>query len=357
MVRQTWVTSLLVFVFLLVAVQGSSGQTDKKPKLPKDTLPEKLSAKVPLHLTLRTNAPKNNPVTSEKIELGRKLFFDPILSKDNSVSCASCHQPKHGFASPDPLAIGVGGAVGTRNAPSLVNRAFGRSFFWDGRAKSLEEQSLKPIENKVEFDSSIEAVLKRLKSKPAYVKRFQKAFADKKSVTVKKSADWVTADHLAKALATFQRTLISKETPVDRFQAGQYDALTAVERQGLWIFESRGNCWKCHSGDNFSDEGFHNTGVGFDNKKRDLGRFSFTKKKQDKGKFKTPTLRSVEHTAPYMHDGSLKTLRDVVEFYNVGGNSNDPNLDSRMKPLGLSEKEIDVVVAFLKALSARKKSK
>ncbi len=342
------------FVLAFVVPFKISAQDNKKPTLPTDTLPQKLSAKPPDHFLITPLVPKDNPVTVAKISLGRKLFFDPILSKNNTVSCASCHQPQHGFASPDALAIGIGGTKGKRNAPSLLNRSFGKSFFWDGRTKTLELQSLEPIKNKAEFDSSVTDVIARLKSKPEYVKQFQTAFSTKKSTTGQPQ-NLVTSQNLAQALATFQRTLYSGETPVDQFQSGQYNALTQLERQGLWIFESRGNCWKCHSGDNFSDEQFHNTGIGYGTENRDLGRFQFTQKKQDKGKFKTPTLREVEHTAPYMHDGSLKTLREVVEFYNAGGNSNDPNLDRNMKPLGLTEKEIDSVVAFLKALSARKK--
>ncbi len=153
------------------------------------------------------------------------------------------------------------------------------------------------------------------------------------------------------ALAAFQRTLLAGNSPVDQFQAGDYEALTRDERQGLWIFESRGRCWKCHTGNNYSDETFHNTGVGFGIPKRDLGRFEVTKLATDKARFKTPTLRALVQTAPYMHDGSIRTLREVVEFYNVGGTAEDPNLDPEMKPLSLSDKEIDQLVAFLNALS------
>ena len=323
----------------------NSGQDDKekkKPIVPKDTLPKKIDlTKIPDGLDQTRVIPESNPLKSEVVELGRKIFFDPILSEDNSVSCASCHQPEYAFASNNALAIGIDGKVGRRNSPTLVNRAFGKSFFWDGRAESLEEQALIPIASEIELGSSVEGALKRIKANKEYVQLFEKAFGK----------DGITDKNLAKALAAFQRTLLMGDSPVDQFQSANYGALTDEERQGLWIYESRGGCWKCHNGGNYSDEEFHNTGVSYGNPKRDKGLSEFTSKSKDDFKFKTPTLRGVALTAPYFHDGSAKTLEEVVEFYSKGGAPDDKTLDPKMKKLDLSEEDKKHLVAFLKALS------
>ena len=345
---------LSVTVFALIGVSvgvvvndptplNKSNDDDKKlPVLPKDTLPQSRDLNtIPDGLDARV-IPDSNPLTPEVVELGRKIFFDPILSEDNSVSCASCHQPELGFASNNKLAIGIGGKVGTRNSPTLLNRAFGKKFFWDGRAESLEDQALRPIASEIELGSSIEAALKRIKANAEYVALFEKAFGDK---------DAVTDTNLAKALAAFQRTLLMGDSPVDKFQSATYGALTDSERQGLWIYESRGGCWKCHSGGNYSDEEFHNTGVSFGATKRDLGLAENTGDEKDNFKFKTPTLRGVALTAPYFHDGSAQTLEEVVEFYSKGGAPGDKSLDPKMKKLDLSEEDKKNLVAFLKALS------
>ena len=294
---------------------------------------------------------RQNELTEARVALGRRLFFDPILSADKTVSCATCHRPDHGFASPEPIAIGIKGRKGKRNAPSLLNRAYGQKFFWDGRSTSLEEQAVKPIVNEVELGNSYEALLATLRSDDEIVASFATAFKAKEKAADSPAADLVTKQNIGRALAAFQRTLLIGNSPIDAFQAGDHGAMTTQERQGFWLFESRGGCWKCHSSVNYADENFHNTGVSFGSKDRDVGRFEVTKKSKDRFAFKTPTLRGVAHTAPYMHDGSLKTLKDVVNFYNKGGAPQDPALDERMEPLGLSDKEVDLLVAFLKALS------
>jgi cytochrome c peroxidase len=310
------------------------------PALPKDTLPERLPLDtVPLGLPAERPAPKDNPLTEAKVRLGRRLFFDPILSGDGRVACASCHRPDHGFAGPEPRAVGAGGRVGTRNAPSLLNRAFGAAFFWDGRAASLEEQALHPIESPLEMGSSVPDALKRLGAHKEYPAAFRAAFGD-----------GVSAANLARALASFERVLLAGDSRVDRFRAGKFGVLTDSERQGLWLFESRGGCWRCHSGQNFSDEAYHNTGVAWGGAPADLGRHAVTRQEADRGRFKTPSLRGVARTAPYMHDGSVATLEEVVEYYNRGGNKN-PHLDPLMRPLGLSKRDVADLVAFLKALS------
>jgi cytochrome c peroxidase len=317
------------------------------PVLPKDELPARISIKkVPVGFTGLPKSPADNPTTVEKAKLGRRLFFDSVLSNDGTVSCASCHQPEHGFASPDPVAIGIGGQRGTRNAPSVLNRGFGTHFSWDGRDASLEQQAMGPLTSETEMGGDLETVLANIRKDASYVDAFSEVFGPEKS-----NAESVTTENIAKAIACFERTLTSGNSPVDRFRESEYEALSKSARQGLWIFESRGGCWKCHSGSNLTDEDFHNTGVGYGKENRDLGRMEATKDDNHQFRFKTPSLRDVEHTAPYMHDGSLKTLRDVVEFYNQGGNPKDALLDKTMKPLELSDEEMGFLVDFLEALS------
>jgi cytochrome c peroxidase len=313
--------------------------TDPPSPLSRDTLPETLSLDdLPLGLTPRPQA-KDNPLTAARVALGRRLFFDPILSADGTVACASCHRPDHGFASAEAKPRGIRGQQTTRRAPTLLNRAYGKSFFWDGRAGSLEEQALQPIEHPAEMGSSVADAVKRLQAHKDYPALFTAAFPD-----------GVTAANLGKSLASFERVLLRGDSRIDRFrQKGKHGGLTPAERHGLWLYESKGQCWRCHAGPIFSDEDFHNTGVSWGKEPLDLGRFAVTKKEADRGKFKTPTLRGVALTAPYMHDGSLKTLDEVVEFYNRGGGAN-PNLDARIRPLGLSPGEMSDLVAFLKSL-------
>lgn len=307
--------------------------------VPKDTLPDRLSLdEVPLGLGERP-VPRDNPLTEARVALGRKLFFDPVLSADRTVACASCHRPEHGFTGGPAGARGVRGKPTPRRAPTLFNRAFGTAFFWDGRAGSLEEQALRPIADPDEMGSSVDEAVKRLGGDPDYEAAFKKAFPD-----------GVTAANLGKALAGFERVLLRGGSAVDRFRRnGERGALTAAELHGLWLYESKGRCWRCHPGAHFTDEQFHNTGVGRDREPPDPGRFAVTKREADRGKFKTPTLRGVALAGPYMHDGSLKSLEDVVQFYNRGGGAN-PNLDPALAPLGLSDEEVRDLVAFLKAL-------
>jgi cytochrome c peroxidase len=305
--------------------------------VPSDSLPENLDLEsIPLGLEPRPES-KDNPLTATRVALGRQLFFDPIFSRDRTVACASCHRPDHGFSSPDAKPIGIGGKEAARRAPTLFNRAYGSVFFWDGRTRSLEVQALEPIANPLEMGFSVEEAVGRLKADANYKDRFAAAFDD-----------GVTAANLAKAIASFERVLLRGDSPVDRFrQKGDREAMTTAERHGLWLYESKGQCWRCHLGKNFTDESFHNTGVGWGGE--DIGRIAVTKNAEDRGKYKTPTLRGVKLTGPYMHDGSLKTLEDVLEFYNRGGNVN-PNLDPAIRRLDLTKEELADLVAFLKAL-------
>ncbi len=323
-----------------------SHQQSDETVVPQDNLPATdLAAPLPKGLTQNPQVPADNLLTEQKVALGRKLFFDPVLSENGTHSCASCHQPDHGFASPDPVAIGIHGRKGTRNAPSLLNKAYAPVLFWDGRVDSLEEQAVHPLSNPNELSGDIEIILKKLRSHEGYVSLFEQAF------DTNGARESITAKSIGQAIASFERTLLLGETQVDRFRDADYKSLNRKARQGLWIFESRGKCWKCHNGDTFSDHEFHNTGVGFERENRDLGRFEHTQKEEDKFKFRTPTLRGVQHSAPYMHDGSIGTLRGVVEFYNQGGAPDDEGLSEKIEPLNLSEADIDNLVEFLKALS------
>ncbi len=310
------------------------------PQLPVDNLPAELSlTDIPAGLASERPVPDDNALTTARAQLGRRLFFASRLSRDGSTSCASCHVPEKGFASSDRVPVGVDGKMGTRNSPTVLNRAYGTAMFWDGRARTLEEQALQPIENPLEMDTQVETVVERLSNDAEYRRQFAEAYEG-----------GVNADNLAKALASFQRVLLSGNSAVDRFHGGEFAALSRQQRQGLWIFESRGGCWKCHMGRNFTDEGFHNTGVSWGQLPLDLGRFAVTSRDEDRGRFHTPTLRNVARTGPYMHDGSIATLEEVVAFYNRGGNAN-PYLDGQLKPLQLSEKEQAALVAFLQALT------
>ena len=286
--------------------------------------------------------PKASPAL---VSLGKQLFHEIKLSGDGTVSCASCHDSQKNFAASEAKAIGIGKQIGRRNAPSLMNRALGTSMFWDGRVKTLEEQALLPIADPTEMGNTVEKAVATLVADPDYPKRFREAFG----------SEGVTKERLALALAAFQRSLLLGNSPVDAFVDGDVAKLSDSARQGLWLFESRANCWKCHSGKNYTDEKFHNTGVSWGTTPLDLGRFEVTKLETDKGRFKTPTLRGVTKTAPYMHDGSIKTLEEVVAFYSKGGNANPYQDRALLAPLNLSEGEQKDLVEFLKALSEQVK--
>lgn len=342
-------TRCLLFAVIWGFCQDRSAAQDSTPLLPTDSLPSSWNYRqAPLGVVSSKIDELTQDLDEAHVRLGRRLFFDPILSDDGTMSCASCHRPDHGFASTQPLAIGIRGKTGKRNAPSIINRGLGRHQFWDGRAGTLEEQALQPIESADELGSSVAAVLMRLTADPTYRRQFDEAFnAD----TSGKETTSITAHNLALSIASFEKTLIAANSPVDQFRASQYESLTPQQRTGLWIFESRGKCWQCHSGDNFSDEQFHNTGVGFGKPDRDPGRRAVTGHPEDEFAMKTPTLRGIAQTAPFMHDGSIETLREVVEYYNQGGAANDPQLDRRIQPLKLTPDEVDALTAFLKALT------
>lgn len=273
---------------------------------------------IPLGLDLYMPVPEDNPLTAEKIELGRRLFFDRRLSRDGSVACASCHDPERAYSDGRAVAVGVFGRRGRRNAPALINRGYGRLFFWDGRAASLEEQTLLPIQDPNEMDLSLAEASARVNLAP---------------------------EEISRSLASFVRSILSGNSRFDRFVNGDRNALSAEEQSGLQLFRDKANCTACHVGPNFTDEKLHNTGIAW----RD-GRFADSG--AGHGDFKTPTLREIARTAPYMHDGSLAGLNDVIEYYDRGGNAN-PQLDPELHPLHLSEDEKRSLVQFLRSLSTR----
>jgi cytochrome c peroxidase len=279
---------------------------------------EKLT--IPAGLDAYLPVPENNPLTKEKVELGRKLFFDTRLSRDGTVACATCHDPKKIFTDSRRVGIGVAGRAGERRVPRIVNRGYGKSFFWDGRAATLEEQVLLPIQNPKEMDMTLEEIKARVGLSP---------------------------EELRQALASYVRTILSGDSPYDRYLQGDRDALTERQRLGLRLFRGKASCAVCHFGPNLSDEQFHNTGAGWP---RDVGRFAVTGREQDRGAFKTPSLREAARTPPYMHDGGLATLEEVIDFYDKGGKLN-PALDSEIRELKLTLEEKQALLEFLKALS------
>ncbi|HYP28103.1 MAG TPA: cytochrome c peroxidase [Blastocatellia bacterium] len=318
--------------------------------------------------------PRNNPLTPARVELGRRLFFDARLSVDNTVSCSTCHDPKLAFADGKALPEGVGGRRGTRNSPTIFNAMFNSGQFWDGRAQSLEDQAKLPLIDPNEMgNASHEQVVERVRGLPEYKEAFLNAFGEE-----------ATIDLIAKAIASFERTLVSGNSAFDRFNAGDRKAMSDAAQRGLLIFRTKGRCAICHSFNSsfpfFTDQNYRNTGIGVNHPSfmgltrralesarnregadalrkayvgegaAELGRFLVTGNSLDIGAFRTPSLRDVELTAPYFHDGSAKTLKDVILFYVKGGNDN-PVRDWQLESVDLSEGEQSDLIEFLKALT------
>jgi len=341
--------------------------------------------KTPLGLPA-VNYPENNPQTPEKIALGEKLFNDKRFSSTGEISCATCHDPKKAFTdSPLKVSEGINKLTGTRNAPTVINTIYFQTMFWDGRSPDLEDQALHPFVNPVEMGlKDHQPILDIVKSDPEYTQAFKKVFG--------KSGDEITMTEVTRAIAAFERTIVSGDSPFDRyFYGGDADALTAQQKKGFDLFVNEGRCVSCHVIEQtqavFTDNRFHNVGVGIndiqqdvpglageyikadltkeevdvkvltDKRSSELGRFALTTEFDDLGSFKTPTLRNIAVTAPYMHDGSLATLRDVVVHYNNGGVTVEGNpvndfLSGGIRPLNLTDEEIDALVAFMEALTS-----
>ena len=366
---------------LTSGIPGSGALTiaEVKSWLSKSENHETLKVRLPMGLDKGAAGiviPEDNPLTRAKIELGRQLYFDPRLSRDGTVSCASCHHPDKGYAFDTQFGVGVKGQEGGRNSPVSYNRILSGPQFWDGRADSLEAQAVGPIANPIEMGFTHDECVERLDTIEGYRIQFEKIFPD----------SGVTIDNVGKAIASFERVVVTGPSPADYYEPvllveSQFPELVkdleafeeedpdsfdfymeAVEnseknpmseaaiRGRKLFFDKRSNCSTCHTGANFSDEQYHNLGVGMDTEKPDLGRFDQTKENKDRGAFKTPTIRNVALTAPYMHDGSQKTLEEVVEWYAKGGHAND-HLSDKVKKLDLTDQEKSDLVAYMKALT------
>jgi cytochrome c peroxidase len=292
--------------------------------------------------------PADNPVTVETVALGKRLYFDTSLSIDKSVSCATCHDPGHGFAYAGEVSTGVGGKIGKRNSPTIINAAYYTTQFWDGRENTLEKQAEGPVQNPVEMAHSLAGVVVRLTNDPSYVTAFERAYG----------AGPVTFNKVEKSISAYERRVVAGDSPFDRWYfGGDQHAVDKSVKRGYEVFRrvDKGNCASCHAIAEhtalFTDNEFHNIGVGVRNgAPTDLGRYEVTHTDRDRGAFKTPSLRNIAETAPYMHDGSLDTLVQVIDFHAAGGNAN-PWLDSKIRMVHLTTREKADLVAFLKSLS------
>lgn len=320
-----------------------------------DTMPSNYKLEYPAYYPQKIDIPDDNQMNEQKIELGRMLFYEKMLSKDSSVSCASCHQQKFAFSDPKQFSEGVNQTLGTRNTMAIVNMVFENKFFWDGRSNSLEEQALGPIENPLEMNLSLDEAILRLKNSSLYQTEFKKCFGE----------NAITKENLAKAISQFERTLISDQAPYDLYKQGKGN-LTKQEKRGEKLFFTHpdpvyatrgGNCGDCHSGPLTTSRLFANNGL--ENPIIDIGLEEVTKNQNDKGRFKITTLRNIELTAPYMHDGRFQTLEEVLDHYNEHI-QDSPTLDVQIsnasnerdgKTLALTEEEKQDILAFLKTLT------
>ncbi|MBX3436446.1 MAG: c-type cytochrome [Planctomycetaceae bacterium] len=365
---------------LLSGISGEGPLTVEEIQAWLDTpgVHEPLSISLPLGLSLGANqivGIEENPLTRAKIELGRQLYFDTRLSSDQTISCASCHDPAQGWAAQTQFGVGIRSLTGNRNSPVSFNRILSGPQFWDGRAGSLEDQAVGPIANAIEMGNTHDACVECLKGIEGYRIQFERIFGD----------EGVTIDNVGKALATFERAVVTGPSAYDyhaalkpfleqfpseedladlkdedpelfaRFEeakaAAEATPMSESALRGMELFFSdRVGCTACHVGANFTDEKYHNLGVGMDAAEPDLGRFGVTLDEKDKGAFKTPTVRNVEFTGPYMHDGSQKTLEEVVEWYAKGGHPN-PWLSEKVKKFEMTDQDKQDLVAFMKALS------
>ena len=291
--------------------------------------------------------PKDNPLTPAKVELGKMLFFDPRLSGDGNMSCASCHSPLFGWSDGQKTARGHKSMVLGRASPVVVNTGYNDIQMWDGREKTLEDQSIGPMRNTAEMNMDIPKLIDFL-SESEYKEHFEEAFP----------GEPIGVEQIAKALASFERTIVSRDSPFDNWVRGDENALTAQQIRGFALFvdPDKGNCAVCHSAPNFTDNGFHNLGLAsFGEENPDLGRYTQRPLRLMKGAFKTPTIRDITLSAPYFHDGSAETLMEVVEHYAIGGVVKE-NRSPNMKTLNLSQQEKEDIVAFMESLTTPPKA-
>lgn len=301
--------------------------------------------------------PADNPYSAEKMELGKKLFFDPRLSQSNQIACASCHDPELAWCDNRTLAFGHDRQNGLRNAMSIINSGFAKKLFWDGRANSLEDQVMKPVEDYREMNEHAELAIGKISKIKGYETFFEKAFGSKE----------VTAERVSKAIATFERTIKSRDTKFDRFISGESDLFTDDEVMGMQLFRTKAQCINCHNTGYFSNNKFENDGTSLLNtKQQDLGLYNTTKNTDDVGKFRVPSLREVMRTGPWMHNGAFSPIHDVLTFYNAGnpelekrkstvfeGKNLISNKSKMLNPLNLSEIEMGQIETFLSTLSSR----
>lgn len=328
------VSLIMFFAFMVTLFPDSSVAGDRR-----------ISIEIPLGLPDLVE-PDDNPMTVAKVELGKMLYFDPRLSKDGTVSCATCHDPDLGYSNASAFGVGVAHAVGGRNTPTVLNAAYYKDQFWDGRAPSLEGQAGGPMTANVEMAGIPDSIVQNLNKIPEYRELSMIAFGE-----------YLSFDNIRKAIAAFERTIIAGNSPFDQFfYGGKSDAISDAAKRGKIVFDdpNKGNCKKCHTYDKndgfFSDNQYHNVGIGYDTKKPNLGRYEVTKKAEDKGRFKTPTLRNIVHTAPYFHDGRTYSLKEAAKIC-LNGIKND-NLDPEYKvKRNLTDKELDDLVEFMKALT------
>lgn len=306
--------------------------------------------------------PIDNPFSKAKLALGEQLFHEPLLSLSKQIACATCHEPELGWADGRKTSFGHNRQRGTRNAPSIENVAFSHSFFWDGRAQTLEQQALMPIQDSVEMNLSLTEMEARLRQEPDYVTAFEAAFGDKA----------ITAKRVAQALATFQRTIVSRRSQFDMFLTASSQKAERLKQHyqnamsdqailGMHLFRTKARCMNCHYGPTFSDQAFHNLGLTYYKRKlQDLGHYQYTRDSADVGKFKTPGLRGVMNTKPWMHNGIFADMQGLLNFYNAGGvkftkQANDslsPETSKLLKPLLLTTDELNALAAFLQAITA-----
>lgn len=332
----------------------SSGNSKKWP-LP-SLFPEIEDEYVEIGVLADIKHPAANPFSEEKAILGQQLFFEPRLSKSKQVSCASCHEPQLAWADGKRVANGDFQEQGNRNTPTIINIGFAKSLFWDGRSPTLEDQVHEPIEDSVEMNTKFETAINNIRNIRGYEALFIAAFGDKK----------VTEDRVSKALATYQRTIKSTRSKFDLFIEGQSDEFTDEQVLGLHLFRTKGKCVNCHYSPYFSDQKFHNVGLTYYGRfYQDLGLYNHTQKKEDVGKFKTPTLREVGKSGPYMHNGLFPDLEGIMNMYNAGmprprrkaSQENDslfPTTSHLLQPLKLTEKDKKAIESFLHTLSSRR---
>ena len=342
--------ALAIFGLVWIAVNlRSTAPVEAATSPTVSPLGKPITIKAPLGLP-PVPVPPDNPPTDDTVALGRRLYYDPELSADGTISCASCHAPQFAFADARKVSVGVGGKTGTRHAPTVINSAYSSLQFWDGRAPSLEEQAKGPIANPVEMAHSLEGVVNHLQADPKYRALFQKAWG----------TDQITIDLVAKSIASFERTVIAGNSPFDRFYFGHdKKALSPAAQRGFKIFTDakKANCAVCHTIGKtdalFTDNKFHNLGIGADTRGNldDPGRYAVTKQDADMGCFKTPSLRNLANRAPFMHDGSFPTVKDALAHYIGGGNMND-HLDKEIHALDfLTFDERDDLLQFLDSLN------